>query len=171
MATACHSGPERLRVLARRRRHAGLLRSDAETRIAGLLFELCLVEPLPRRKARGTLRQGSRGHGARRAPADPPARPDRGQQAPVGRGKNAAQQAMAQVETLRKMLLAMASDMRVVLVRLASCVTTLRYFAEKKRFDELTRNYGAKCWTCTRRWPTASASSSSSGSWKTCRSA
>jgi GTP pyrophosphokinase len=59
-------------------------------------------------------------------------------QAPVGRGKNAAQQAMAQVETLRKMLLAMASDMRVVLVRLASCVTTLRYFAEKKRFDEVT---------------------------------
>jgi GTP pyrophosphokinase len=63
-------------------------------------------------------------------------------QAPVGRGKNAAQEAMAQVETLRKMLLAMASDMRVVLVRLASCVTTLRYFAEKKRFDEVTSNYG-----------------------------
>jgi GTP pyrophosphokinase len=62
--------------------------------------------------------------------------------AAVGRGKNAAQQAMAQVETLRKMLLAMASDMRVVLVRLASCVTTLRYFAEQKRFDDLTRNYG-----------------------------
>jgi hypothetical protein len=49
---------------------------------------------------------------------------------------------MAQVETLRKMLLAMATDMRVVLVRLASCVTTLRYFAEQKRFDDLTRNYG-----------------------------
>ena len=49
---------------------------------------------------------------------------------------------MAQVETLRKMLLAMASDMRVVLVRLASCVTTLRYFAEHKRFDDVTRNYG-----------------------------
>jgi GTP pyrophosphokinase len=49
---------------------------------------------------------------------------------------------VAQVETLRKMLLAMASDMRVVLVRLASCVTTLRYFADHKRFDELTRAYG-----------------------------
>jgi GTP pyrophosphokinase len=63
-------------------------------------------------------------------------------QQPVGRGKNAAQQAGAQVETLRKMLLAMASDMRVVLVRLASCVTTLRYFAEQRRFDEVTHAYG-----------------------------
>jgi GTP pyrophosphokinase len=60
----------------------------------------------------------------------------------VGRGKNAAQQAVAQVETLRKMLLAMATDMRVVLMRLASCVTTLRWFADQKRFDDLTRDYG-----------------------------
>jgi GTP pyrophosphokinase len=40
------------------------------------------------------------------------------------------------------MLLAMATDMRVVLVRLASCVTSLRFFAEHKRFDEMTHNYG-----------------------------
>src|SRR5206468_10910191 len=60
----------------------------------------------------------------------------------VGRGKNAAQQAVAQVETLRKMLLAMASDMRVVLVRLASCVTTLRYFADLKLFNDMTHAYG-----------------------------
>ena len=49
---------------------------------------------------------------------------------------------MAQVETLRKMLLAMATDMRVVLVRLASCVTTLRYFADLQLFNEMTRAYG-----------------------------
>jgi GTP pyrophosphokinase len=60
----------------------------------------------------------------------------------VGSGKNAAQQAAAQNETLRKMLLAMATDMRVVLMRLASCAATLRYFAEHKRFDEVTRAYG-----------------------------
>jgi GTP pyrophosphokinase len=36
----------------------------------------------------------------------------------------------------------MASDMRVVLVRLASCVTTLRYFADLKRFDDVTQAYG-----------------------------
>jgi GTP pyrophosphokinase len=58
-----------------------------------------------------------------------------------GRNKNAAQQASSQLETLRKMLLAMASDMRVVLVRLASRLVTLRYFAELKRFDETSQQY------------------------------
>jgi GTP pyrophosphokinase len=117
------------------------LRSDVETRIAGLLFELAIVEPplvetLERlfgaevaSLVRGVqqlirLRDLTVGHQA------------------VWRGKNAAQQAVAQVETLRKMLLAMATDMRVVLIRLASCVTTLRYFADAKRFDDLTRDYG-----------------------------
>jgi GTP pyrophosphokinase len=61
-----------------------------------------------------------------------------GQQTVV-QGKNATQKAVAQIETLRKMLLAMASDMRVVLVRLASRVTTLRYFAEQKLQNEMTR--------------------------------
>jgi GTP pyrophosphokinase len=117
------------------------LRSDAEGRIAGLLFELALMDPAVAEglgERFGTevadlvlgvhqlirLRDLTAAH------------------QPVGRGKNAQQQAVAQVETLRKMLLAMASDMRVVLVRLASCVTTLRYFAEQKRFDDVTRAYG-----------------------------
>lgn len=117
------------------------LRTDVETRIAGLLFELAIVEPplvetLERlfgaevaSLVRGVqqlirLRDLTVGHQGN------------------WRGKNAAQQAVAQVETLRKMLLAMATDMRVVLIRLASCVTTLRYFAEAKRFDDLTRDYG-----------------------------
>jgi GTP pyrophosphokinase len=117
------------------------LRSDAPTRMAGLLFELAVMEP-----AEGAtfehrfgkevadlvggvlqlirLRDLTVGHQS------------------VGRGKNAAQEAGAQVETLRKMLLAMATDMRVVLVRLASCATTLRYFAEHKRFDAVTQAYG-----------------------------
>ena len=59
----------------------------------------------------------------------------------VMRGKNAAQHAAAQVETLRKMLLAMASDMRVVLVRLASRVASLRYFAEQKLENQTTAQY------------------------------
>ncbi|MDQ1812212.1 RelA/SpoT family protein [Massilia scottii] len=117
------------------------LRSDAETRIAGLMFELTVLDPqavagLEARVGREAtdlvtgvrqlirLRDMTVGHQT------------------VGRGKNAAQQAVAQVETLRKMLLAMATDMRVVLVRLASCVTTLRYFADIKRFDDLTCAYG-----------------------------
>ncbi|MGO4475235.1 bifunctional (p)ppGpp synthetase/guanosine-3',5'-bis(diphosphate) 3'-pyrophosphohydrolase [Massilia sp. 2TAF26] len=120
-----------------------VLRSDAETRIAGLLFELCLVEPLIAEKLEERFGKevADMVHGVHQLIR---LRDLTATQAPVGRGKNAAQQAMAQVETLRKMLLAMASDMRVVLVRLASCVTTLRYFAEQKRFDELTRNYGSE---------------------------
>ncbi len=46
-----------------------------------------------------------------------------------GRGGAAADQA----ESLRRMLLAMASDLRVVLLRLASRLQTLRYFALTKR--------------------------------------
>jgi len=118
-----------------------VLRADAETRMAGLLFEVSVTAP-----ARGDHLEDRFGkevadmvrgvHQLIRL------RDLTAAQAPVGRGKNAQQQAMAQVETLRKMLLAMASDMRVVLVRLASCVTSLRHFAEQKRFDEMTHNYG-----------------------------
>jgi GTP pyrophosphokinase len=117
------------------------LRSDAETRIAGLMFELTVLDPnavagleaLVGKEAtdlvtgvRQLIRLRDMTVGKEAA----------------GRGKNAAQQASAQVETLRKMLLAMASDMRVVLVRLASCVTTLRYFADIKLFNEMTHAYG-----------------------------
>ncbi|MES3024181.1 MAG: bifunctional (p)ppGpp synthetase/guanosine-3',5'-bis(diphosphate) 3'-pyrophosphohydrolase [Pseudomonadota bacterium] len=117
------------------------LRSDCETRIAGLLFELAVVDPSAAAgfetrfgKEATDLVTGVRQLIRLRDMTV-------GQQA-VGRGKNAAQQAVAQVETLRKMLLAMASDMRVVLVRLASCVTTLRYFADLKLFNDMTRAYG-----------------------------
>jgi GTP pyrophosphokinase len=124
-----------------------LLRSDAETRIAGLLFELCLVEPLVAETLEDRFGKevADMVHGVHQLIRlrDLTAA-NSANSVPVGRGKNAAQQALAQVETLRKMLLAMASDMRVVLVRLASCVTTLRYFAEIKRFDDLTRNYGSE---------------------------
>ena len=117
------------------------LNTDAETRIAGLLFELALMEPstfstLEERFGPevAALVQGV--HQLIRL------RDLTVGQAPVGSGKNAAQQAAAQNETLRKMLLAMATDMRVVLMRLASCAATLRYFAEHKRFDDVTRAYG-----------------------------
>ncbi len=117
------------------------LRSDAETRIAGLMFELALIDPkaVAGLEARfgqevvelvSGVRQLIR---LREMTVGQPA---------VGRGKGAAQQAVAQVETLRKMLLAMASDMRVVLIRLASCVTTLRYFADIKLFNDMTHAYG-----------------------------
>jgi GTP pyrophosphokinase len=117
------------------------LSTDAETRIAGLLFELAMMDPL----VAGSLEERFgkevsdlvQGVYQLIRLRDLTAGKEQ-----VGSGKNAAQQAAAQVETLRKMLLAMASDMRVVLMRLASCATTLRYFADQKRFDEVTRAYG-----------------------------
>lgn len=121
------------------------LRSDAETRIAALLFELTVIDPaaaagLETRFGKEVtdlvsgLRQLIRLRDLTVG--------QQAGQAPAGRGKGAAQQAVAQIETLRKMLLAMATDMRVVLMRLASCVTTLRYFAEIKLFNEMTHAYG-----------------------------
>lgn len=122
-----------------------VLRTDAETRIAGLLFELAMMDPA----VAGSLEEGFgkevsdlvQGVYQLVKLRDLTAGKE---QAAGGKhaGKNAAQQAAAQVETLRKMLLAMASDMRVVLMRLASCAASLRYFAEQKRFDEVTRAYG-----------------------------
>lgn len=116
------------------------LNTDADTRIAGLLFELAVVDPktadsIEQRFGKeiadfvDDIRQLMRLHDQTFGYQE------------IGRGKNASQQAAEQLETLRKMLLAMASDMRVVLVRLASRVTTLRYFAELKLENERTHQY------------------------------
>lgn len=116
------------------------LNTDADTRIAGLLFELPVLDSAAAvaLEARfGTeianlvsgIRQLMRLHDQTFGYQE------------VTKGKNAGQHAGEQLETLRKMLLAMASDMRVVLVRLASRVTTLRYFAELKLENERTHSY------------------------------
>ena len=119
------------------------LKTDAETRIAGLLFELPIIDVKAAEQIEGRfgkeiadlvehIRQLMRLHettfGQHKAVLDK-------------NDKNASQQAAAQVETLRKMLLAMASDMRVVLVRLASRLTTLRYFADNKIQNDRTCQY------------------------------
>jgi len=52
---------------------------------------------------------------------------------PAAPSKNEAQARHEQVEALRKMLLAFAQDIRVVLVRLASRLQTLRWLAETKQ--------------------------------------
>lgn len=52
-----------------------------------------------------------------------------------------AETAQTQVEVLRKMLLGMAQDVRVVLLRLASRTQTLRYFAARKQDTALRRDY------------------------------
>ncbi|WP_194723519.1 RelA/SpoT family protein [Noviherbaspirillum malthae] len=118
-----------------------LLNTDTDSRIAGLLFELAEFDPaaydcIEERfgKEISDLVTGIRTlmklHGQTFFG-----------QKETARGKNASLQAAEQLETLRKMLLAMASDMRAVLVRLASRITTLRYFAEIKLEDEKTYNY------------------------------
>ncbi|HEU4851797.1 MAG TPA: bifunctional (p)ppGpp synthetase/guanosine-3',5'-bis(diphosphate) 3'-pyrophosphohydrolase [Telluria sp.] len=112
-----------------------LLDVDADARIAGLVFELTVIDP----KAVANL-EGRFGKevldlvsGMRQL--------IRLRDMTVGLERK-DDKAGSQLESLRKMLLAMASDMRVVLMRLASCVTTLRYFAEQKVFNELTHAYG-----------------------------
>jgi GTP pyrophosphokinase len=113
------------------------LRSDVDTRIAGMLFELTTLDDKRAQQIESTfgkevadmvsaIQQLMRLHGGVYLPND------------SGKSKNAA---TAQLETLRKMTLAMATDMRVVLVRLASRLTTLRYFAEKKLENDTTLKY------------------------------
>ena len=117
-----------------------LLETDVDTRIAGLLFEVSVLAPelatqIDSRFGKDIadlvdgVRQLMRLHGLTFTHQE------------AERGKNAAQQAAVQFEVLRKMLLAMATDMRVVLIRLASRVTTLRHFADRKIDDERTRSY------------------------------
>ncbi|MFL6659490.1 MAG: RelA/SpoT family protein [Massilia sp.] len=138
---ACSSGQNALEFALGVAHTLAFLRSDAETRIAGLMFELTVLDPkaVAGLEARVGKEATDLVTGVRQLIR---LRDMTVGKETVGRGKNAAQQAVAQVETLRKMLLAMASDMRVVLVRLASCVTTLRYFADQKLFNEMTHAYG-----------------------------
>ena len=116
------------------------LKSDADTRIAGLLFELPVLDPAMAAQIEALfgkdvadlvagVRQLMRLHEQTFGVQE------------LERGKNTAQQTAAQLEVLRKMLLAMATDMRVVLVRLASRVTTLRYFADQKLQSDRTYSY------------------------------
>ena len=113
------------------------LKTDVDTRIAGMLFELVALDaPLaaeiePRFGKEiadmvAGIRQLMRLHeGANFLQTE---------------GKT-GQAAASQLETLRKMTLAMATDMRVVLVRLASRLTTLRFFAERKLENDMTLRY------------------------------
>ena len=138
---ACSSGQGALAFALGVAQTLAFLRTDAETRIAGLMFELTVLDPkaVTGLEARVGKEATDLVTGVRQLIR---LRDMTIGKETIGRGKNAAQQAVAQIETLRKMLLAMASDMRVVLVRLASCVTTLRYFADIKLFNDMTQAYG-----------------------------
>jgi len=114
--------------------------TDADTRIATLLAELPIIDAGEAAKIEarfgkeiaslvGGVRQLMRLHEVTFTSQD------------AARSKNAAQEAAAQLEVVRKMLLAMATDMRVVLARLAMRLTTLRYFADNKLMTDQSRQY------------------------------
>ena len=93
-----------------------------------------------------------------------------------GHGAASGQGAL-QTERVRKMLLAFSRDLRVVLLRLASRLQTLRWFAAQKRAcpqaiaQESLQVFGGSGYLRDYRWPTGWASGRSSGNWRTCRSA
>lgn len=120
-----------------------MLRTDVDSRIAALLFELPDLAPKAAEQieARFGAEIADLVTGTRRLLR---LRETALTQHDPGKGKDAADKAAAQMETLRKMVLAMASDMRVVLIRLASRVTTLRYFAEVKKEDGAARQYASE---------------------------
>ena len=90
-------------------------------------------------------------------------------EAQVGRDGDAQQRAL-QTERMRKMLLAFSRDLRVVLLRLASRLQTLRFFAATKTAGARPRSRASRC-RCSRRSPTGSASGRSNGRSRTWRSA
>ena len=120
-----------------------MLKSDVDTRIAGLLFELPELNPLAAEQIESRFGQeiGNLVTGIRRLMR---LREGMLTQHDIGRGKDEAEKTAGQMETLRKMVLAMATDMRVVLVRLASRLTTLRYFADCKREDGAAQQYASE---------------------------
>ncbi|NLC24108.1 MAG: bifunctional (p)ppGpp synthetase/guanosine-3',5'-bis(diphosphate) 3'-pyrophosphohydrolase [Oxalobacter sp.] len=117
------------------------LNTDAETRIAGLLIPLPEISP-------GEWEKIENRYGSEVVSLVDNVRRllklkdiSGGLLQPQVSGKNAAQFRKDQAETLRKMLLAMASDMRVVLLRLAARVAGLRYIAETKKLNEVSEHY------------------------------
>jgi GTP pyrophosphokinase len=113
------------------------LKTDIDTRIAGMLFELDTLAP-------GVAAQIETRFGKEIADLVTGIRQlmrlHEGNFMHPEQGKGKAQ-AASQLETLRKMTLAMATDMRVVLVRLTSRLATLRFFAEHKLENDMTLRY------------------------------
>ncbi len=78
-----------------------------------------------------------------------------------------AQMAAIQTENVRKMLLAFSRDLRVVLLRLASRLQTLRYYAASKL--PVPHSLPMSLCMFLRHWRTAWVFGRSSGKWKTWR--
>src|SRR5690606_34506264 len=117
------------------------LSSDVDTRIAALLFQLHVFDPdwqttIEKHFGHELAEFVSGIQRLMRLHEMTFGQQEQGPQQDAVKTRSSLQAAAAQVEALRKMLLAMASDMRAVLVRLASRLTTLRYFSENKIQDQ-----------------------------------
>ena len=106
---------------------AASLRLDLDTRLAALLFAVSdhLEDAAEKLTAEFGAAVAELVDGLRRL---------KGLQLVTGRNES-AQSVKAQAEVLRKMLLAMSADIRVVLLRLASRTQTLRHLAEQPDAD------------------------------------
>ncbi len=113
------------------------LKTDADTRVAGMLFELPAIAPdvVAQIEPRFGKEVADMVTGIRQL-----MRLHEGMFTRQEQGK-VQLSAAGQLEALRKMTLAMASDMRVVLVRLTSRLTTLRWFAETRADNEFALHY------------------------------
>ena len=156
-----HAGPRRRG--GRHRRGHGRLRGHAGGQLPGL----CLPAP---EQAAGGDRQGLRRQLRRAGRRDHQA----GARAAAGARRDRRARTLAdgggpQTENVRKMLLAFSRDLRVVMLRLASRLQTLRHAAASKQ--PVPETWRASRCRCSRRWPTGWASGRSSGRSKTCRSA
>ncbi|MBA4743288.1 MAG: bifunctional (p)ppGpp synthetase/guanosine-3',5'-bis(diphosphate) 3'-pyrophosphohydrolase [Azoarcus sp.] len=102
------------------------LRLDAEARVAAILFAVPVYRT-------GSLEQVAQRFGDSVAGIVEGLRKLNGLRVVTRmRGKSDSPDVHAQTESLRKMLLAMAADIRVVLLRLASRTQTLRHYADTK---------------------------------------
>ena len=87
----------------------------------------------------------------------------------IGELHQSGQHVGHQLESLRKMLLAMAQDVRVVLIKLAMRLHELRQFGQHPAAEQC--RIAQETWISLPRWPTDWASAASSGRWKIWRCA
>jgi GTP pyrophosphokinase len=117
-----------------------MVNADADTRLAGILFPLTEIDPSKAEVVENLYGKevAQLMHGVRRLMR---LRDATLTQHDIGSGKGDAERTSSQMEALRKMVLAMAHDMRVVLIRLASRLCSLRYFADCKREDGIVLQF------------------------------